>query len=311
MSGKFDSIHNLARSQWSLVTRQQLLDAGFDRGQAAELLRAGTLRPVRPDVYATFGSQPSWQQGVLASVLTVGEGALASHGASARLWDWVHLPEDWVGVLVKADYTPRLRGARRTTILPDDDITTRQGIPCTSFERTLCDCSTLLTAFQLGRVLDDGLRRGFASLKQLERCAVRLDSGRGRRLRLIKELLAERDETFHPGGSASELDLLGVIREAGLPAPVQQFHIRAGGRAYDLDFVWPDRKVFAEYYGLAVHSGASAVAHDSRRMSALVALGWRGLVFDETTPDRVIVEQLTKVLSASPSNGDADQRKTA
>ena len=311
MAGKLTLIDDMASAQWSLVTRQQLLEAGFERIEVAGLLRAGTLRIARPRVYATFGSVRSWHQDVLAKVLTVGSGALASHAAAARLWSYVHRPEDEINVLVKADYTPRLRGARRTTILPDDDVTSRDGIPCTTFERTLCDCSALLTPFQLGRVLDDGLRRGAASLKQLERCALRLDSGRGRRLSVVKGLLAQRDAGFHPGGSGSELDVLRVVRDAGLPLPVQQFHIFAGGRPYDLDFAWPEQKVFAEYYGLAVHSGPSAVSHDSRRMSALVALGWRGLVFDETTPDRVVVEQLKAVLSTSPSVGDAAHRKSA
>ena len=253
----------------------------------------------------------TWQQDMLVAVLAVGDGAFASHAAAARLWEYVHRPEDATNVLIRADYTPRLRGAHRTTILPDDDVTTRHGVPCTSFERTLCDCSALLTAFQLGRVLDDGLRRGVASLRQLERCAVRLDSGRGRKLSVIKTLLAQRDQSFNPGGSGSELDVLQVIRDAELPLPVQQFHVFAGGRPYDLDFAWPEQKVFAEYYGLAVHSGPSAVSHDSRRMSALVALGWRGLVFDETTPDRVVIEQLKAVLSTSPSVGDAARRESA
>jgi len=311
MTGKLSSIDDIASSQWSLVTRQQLFDASFEREQVAGLLRAGTLRVVRRHVYATFGSVRSWQQDQLAAVLTVGQPAFASHAAAARLWEYVHRPEDAVNVLLKADYTPRLRGARRTTILPDDDVTTREGIPCTSFERTLCDCSALLTPFQLGRVLDDGLRRGVASLKQLERCAVRLDSGRGRKLSVVKQLLSQRDAGFHPGGSASELDVLRVIRDAGLPPPVQQLVVHAGGHRYVLDFAWPDRKVFVEYSGLAVHSGASAVAHDNERTSALSGLWWRGLVFDETTPDRRMVERLTEALSTSPTHGDVEDRMSA
>ena len=215
-------------------------------------------------------------------------------------------------MLVKSDFSLRQRGVHRTTILPPDDVTTVAGVPCTSFERTLCDCTTLLTAFQLGRVLDDGLRRGVASLKQLERCAVRLDSGRGRRLTVVKELLAERDANFHPGGSASELDVLRVIRDAGLPLPVQQFPVHVEGHRYELDFAWPDRMIFVEYSGLAVHSGASAVSHDNERTSALSAVGWRGLVFDETTPERRIVQRITQLLSrATPSDGAIEQRLSA
>ena len=163
----------------------------------------------------------------------------------------------------------------------------------------------------LDRVLDDGLRRGVASLGQLERCAVRLDSGRGRKLSIVKHLLTQRDAGFHPGGSASELEVLRVIRDAGLPLPVQQYAVHAGGHRYELDFAWPKQKVFVEYSGLAVHSGPSAVAHDNERSSALSAAHWQGLVFDETTPDVRIVERLTELLSTSPTDGDVEHRMSA
>jgi hypothetical protein len=312
MARKLNSIDEIASAQRSLVTKLQLIASDYTEEQITALLRTGALRSVRPGVYATVGSVRSWERDLLAGVLAVGRDGFASHAAAARLWEYVHSPEYTASILVRADFSLRARGVRRTTILPDDDVTARSGIPCTSFERTLCDCTTLLTAFQLGRVLDDGLRRGVASLKQLERCAVRLDSGRGRRLTVIKELLAQRDANFHPGGSASELDVMQVIRDAGLPLPVQQLEITVEGRTCYPDFAWPDRRLFAEYYGLARHSGASAVARDNDRLSALVAAGWRPLVFDETTSDRTIVKRLTKALSQeAPSDGAVGDRRSA
>ena len=199
----------------------------------------------------------------MARVLEVGVGAVASHGAAARLWSYAYLPEGDldVAVLVSVNDRPRRKEVHRTTILPPEDVAERSGIPCTSFERTLCDCTTRLSAFQLGRVLDDGLRRSVASLGALMECAARLDSGPGRRLRVIQQLLEQRDESFDPGGSASELRVLEVLRDAALPLPVQQHAVSVGDRRFVLDFAWPGQRVFAEYYGLAVHSGVSAVAY--------------------------------------------------
>jgi hypothetical protein len=212
------------------------------------------------------------------------------------LWAFSYLPAESVDVTVERDSVGPMAGVRRTTILPEVDVTERSGIPCTSFERTLCDCTTILSAFQLGRVLDDGLRRNLASLDRLTKCVFRLDSGPGRRLRLVQKLLAERDASFDPGGSSSELRVLAVLRQAGVPAPVQQYRVRVDSRSYELDFAWPEQRVFAEYYGLAVHSGASAVAYDNSRLTAMVGQGWRPLVFTDATPDREIIERAQEVL---------------
>jgi hypothetical protein len=295
MITKLGRVDEVASGQWSLVTRGQLLEAGVSERRIVGLLRSGVLRPVRRRVYALVGAPRSWQQTALAAVLAAGEGAVASHATAARLWNYVYLPAESVDVTVERESRPPMRGVRRTTILPDEDVTERSGIPCTSFERTLCDCTAILSPFQLGRVLDDGLRRNLASLDGLTKCVFRLDSGPGRRLQVAKQLLAQRGESFDPGGSASELRVLAVLREAGVPAPVQQYRVHVDAHSYELDFAWPEQRVFAEYYGLPVHSGASAVAYDNSRLTAMVAEGWRPLVFTDLTPDNEIVKRAEKV----------------
>jgi hypothetical protein len=306
MTSTLETVDAMASRQWSLVTRQQLLDARISAKKIAGLLRSRALHRVGFRVYATLGSQRSWEQRVLAAVLGAGPGAVASHAAAARLWQFSYLPQDALDVTVEAPAASwsgtRRRGVHRTLILPPDDVAERSGIPCTGFERTLCDCTATLSAFQLGRVLDEGLRRDVASLARLMTCAARLDSGPGRRLRVIQSLLAERGESFDPGGSASELRVLQVIRDAGLPVPQQQHRVRVGSRAFALDFAWPEQRVFAEYYGLAVHSGVSAVASDSARLTAMVAAGWRPLVFTDSTPDREIVSTTRNVLEIDQSD---------
>jgi very-short-patch-repair endonuclease len=305
MTSTLETVDAIASGQWSLVTRQQLLDARISAKKIAGLLESRALRRVGHRVYATLGSRRSWEQALLAAVLSAGPGAVASHAAAARLWNFAYLPQDALDItveMVAASSCTRRRGIHRSLILPPDDLTERAGIPCTGFERTLCDCTATLTPFQLGRVLDDGLRRDVASLGRLMTCAARLDSGPGRRLRVIQGLLAERGESFDPGGSASELRILEVIREAGLPVPRQQHRVRIGSHTYVLDFAWPEQRVFAEYYGLAVHSGVSAVASDSARLTALVATGWRPLVFTDSTSDHEIVSSTRNVLTIDQSD---------
>ena len=191
-----------------------------------------------------------------------------------------------------------MRGVTQHTsaALEDDDVVPRLGVPATSFERTLCDCAYLLGEHQTGKALDDGLRRGVASLRRLSRCCEQLESGPGRRMSIVRAVLATRGIGFDPGGSRSELYVLEVLRRAQLPLPVQQHRVTVGSRTYRPDFAWPDCKVFAEYYGLPFHTGASAVVADSERLTALSSAGWLPLVFTHKSSDREIVERTSAAL---------------
>jgi hypothetical protein len=110
-------------------------------------------------------------------------------------------------------------------------------------------------------------------------------------------VLAERGIGFEPGGSRSELDLLEVLRGAGLPEPVQQLRVRVGDRTYRPDFAWPSGKVFAEFYGTPFHTGVSAMVADSERITALSSAGWLPLVFTHASPDHEIVERTAAALA--------------
>ncbi len=276
---RFESV---LASQQGLVTRDQLRQGQLSDDRTRRLVRRRVLRRLRPRVFGLVGAPETWERGLLAVVLST-EGSVASHSSAARLWNFDPRPEDLYETTVGSEHR-------------DDDLTVRQGISCTSFERTLCDCTTLLSEFQLGRVLDDGLRRGVASLRRLSNCSERLESGPGRHMSVVRSLLASRGVGFNPGGSGSELYVLEVLRRARLPLPVQQHVVRVGTKTYRPDFAWPACKVFAEYYGLPFHIGASAVTADSERLTALSAAGWLPLVFTQATSDREIVERTIAAL---------------
>jgi hypothetical protein len=300
MDSPLVKVKHIASRQHALVTWDQLQDSGVTDAQIKHLVRRRLLRRVRPRVYAIAGSPPTWEQGLLGIVLSIGDGAVASHASGAQLWDYVRLPEDRCEVTVLRDRFPTMAGVtiHRSKHLDPADVTERRGIPCTTFERTLCDCTTVLSKQQLGTVLDEGLRRGVASLRQLKDCAERLESGPGRHMSVVRALLAERGIDFNPGGSGSELRVLKVLRKAGMPLPVQQHPVRFGRRTYYLDYSYPAYEIFMEYYGLVVHSGASAVAYDNDRITDLSSIGWLPLIFTDETPDRVIVERVASALRA-------------
>jgi hypothetical protein len=290
--------HNLI-AQRSLVTRDQLRAAGLTDKQIEGLRDRRVLTSVRRGVYQLFGVSDEWERGLLAAILTLKEPSFGSKSSSARLWRYAVLPDcSRYDVLIFGEQRPSLRGVRihRTTQLEPADIATISGIPCTSFERTLCDCTTILSEFQLSRVLDDGLRRGVASLPSLRDCAERLESGPGRHMSVIRNLLAARDANYNPGGSRQELNVLDVIRSANLPEPVQQFEVKVGGKTFYLDYAYPDWKVLIEWYGLAWHIGASNVAHDNDRLTDLAGVGWLPVIFSDGATRSRMVDRITAAL---------------
>ena len=75
MTATLEIIDQLASRQWSLVSRQQLVEAGISRPRIASLLHSGTLRRTGYRVYSTFGAPESWEREALTAVLARGSGA--------------------------------------------------------------------------------------------------------------------------------------------------------------------------------------------------------------------------------------------
>ncbi|MGZ8765936.1 MAG: hypothetical protein ACXW2C_09630, partial [Acidimicrobiia bacterium] len=86
----------------------------------------------RTAVCAAAGVPPSWEQSVLAAVLAVGEGAVASH--STALWGLPNIGRVYLEVSTARPDQRRLRGVltHRTTTFLTAEHTVRAGIAVTS-----------------------------------------------------------------------------------------------------------------------------------------------------------------------------------
>jgi hypothetical protein len=271
---------------------------------------AGELESVRTGVFTLPGVARTWPQAALATVLAAGEGAVASHSTAGRLWEFRYYDDSGFEITMPRNRRPTLNGVRIHTsdILETADRSVRDLVPCTSFERTLCDSTTQLSWLQLGRVLDDGLRRKVTTLDGLHACVERLDSGPQRRLSVVQGLLGQRTAGYNPGDSDAELRLLSLLEKAGLPLPVQQHPVRVDGHRYELDFAWPEIRAFVEYYGLPWHIGASAVVRDSARITRLSNSGWRLAIFTDESTDAEIIGEVTKLLELAATDWPIERR---
>ena len=131
-------------------------------------------------------------------------------------------------------------------------------IPVTSVARTLCDLSCVVGAKQLGRVVDDAIRRKLVTTRQFARVASELE-GRGRhRCTTTRVVLNERAPGYQPGDSDPEKRIAELLVRAGLPRPKLGHHLRIGKKSIRLDIAYVDAQFGYEYDSWGFHSSRFA-----------------------------------------------------
>jgi hypothetical protein len=216
------------------------------------------------------------------------------------LWALRVPPPEAIDVLTLPNRRLHLDGVmhHRNELIVTGDVTRIGPIPVTSVARTLLDCSPWLPGRMLGRAVDDARRKKLLRIDDLEAAHAAVDEGprTGRHLvRPMPKVLADRHDA---GGSDRELEVLRVLRKAGLPLPVQQYPIVVAGRQRYLDYAYPAEKVFLEWDGFAEHGDLVEVFHDDRdRNGELVAMGWLPLHFTARTTDADLVSRVGRALA--------------
>jgi len=273
---EMDAVHVLMRRQHGLITRAQALLSGLTAGQIEWLVATGQWRVARPDVYELSGVPPSWEQSVLAVVLSGGDRVAASHGTAGRLRALKHVDEVGLEIVSPLGRHKRLDGVvgHRSGSLFESDLTVFRSIPTTTVARTLIDVSGRLSERHLGQTIDDALRRRLLRLEDLRRTAGRLGSAPGRSMRKVQAALALRIPGYDPLDSSLEIRALRAFAAAGLPLPREQFAVVLDGIPCHLDLAYPEARLCIELDGFEWHRTRSAFDDDRRRDAALIKLGW-------------------------------------
>jgi hypothetical protein len=294
-------LERAAERRFNLITRGEALASGLTPAAIKHRVESGRWRPVRRGVYAVTGVPPSWEQTVYAAVLASGDGVLASHSTSGRLF----LPAvDGSEIEVTG---PRNRWVRRAGIighrsllLVPEDRTSRLSIPCVATARTIVDLSGRLDAETLGRHVDDLLRRRLVRLSEVGRVAARLRLAPGRSLATVQAVLAARREGYDPGDSALEARYIRALDAAGIPLPRTRYWVRLGGRRYRLDLAYPEQRLAIEIDSWAYHRWRSAFDGDRAKRNDLVLDGWRVLQISDSLSDDEMVALTSAARLCSP-----------
>ncbi|MFN8225924.1 MAG: hypothetical protein U0R18_04280 [Mycobacterium sp.] len=221
---------------------------------------------VHQNVYAPRDLELTAADRVRAAWLWSGRTATASGLSAAVLLGSRWIPDETPAELLRTQY-PAPRGIIvHQDQVPEEELTTRSGISCTTAERTVFDLGRRL-AFTEGLVRVDALlnatNTAFADIAKV------VDRHPGARyVRRLRDVLAVAD-----GGAESpqETRVRLVLLRGGTPTVTTQ--IPVGRRRIDMG--WPEWKVGVEYDGAQHWDDPRQHGSDIERLEYFDGLGWR------------------------------------
>jgi hypothetical protein len=219
-------VARIARRQHGVVTRRQLLVAGFGRHAVDRRAGKGTLHRVYRGVYRVGHKAPSTEARYMAAVLACGEGAALSGVAAAFLYEIQRgsAPAPEVSTLLDR----RIRGVitHRVRHLDPRDSTRCCGIPITTLARTVVDLAARLELDPLGEACHEAQVRRRLTAEDVYAALARKPNAPG--AWKLREIFSGQARITL---SMLERAFLALLRSAGLPLP--QTNRLAGGRYVD------------------------------------------------------------------------------
>jgi very-short-patch-repair endonuclease len=221
----------------------------------------------------------------LAAVRAIGPGAVLSHTHAAALFDLRPAPRGRIDVTVASRGRRQRKGIRvhGVRILPGDHVTVRNRIPVTTVPRTLADLAGTVPRPQLARGVEAADALGLVDVPSV----LAVSAGRPGAATLKRLLDVELPHTR----SDFEAAFLELCDRYGIPRPRMNTTIHG----YEVDAVWPDRKLIAELDGYRYHGTRAAFERDRERDADLHAVGFATLRFtyrQVTTRPRWVADRL-------------------
>jgi len=294
-----EAVANIQRRQHGLITIDQAAGVGMSEHEVHARHRRGLWVMDREGVYAPAGAPPTAERAILAAVLAADGPAWASHGTDGWLWRLKGVEQpDVIELLRPLGRHVRMEGVvgHRSGALFSADLTRVCRIPATTPARAVVELSGRFSAVELGRTVDDGLRRRLLTLDGLRRCTARLDSAPGRRLSVVRSVLADRLPGYDPGDSDLETRVLRTIVGGGLPPPVQQHRVRIRGKTFKLDLAYPGHLAGFDVDSWKYHGLRSPFTDDRTRRNFLELAGWKIYQFTDRHSDAHILDVVSSVL---------------
>jgi very-short-patch-repair endonuclease len=264
----------LARRQYGVVSRQQLLERGWTKEEIDWRIRNGRLQQVHAGVYSLGPRQLLPRQGRwMAAVLASGPDAVLSHWSAAALW--LIRPNSRSRIEVTVPHRSRSSKAvyRHISHVPTDERSEKEGIPATSVHRTIFDLASTASVDEVIAMIKEAEYLNLWDRLSLWDLLERYPAKRGsRNLRFALQRITEEPT----GRKRSRLEerFAPFLRRYRLPLPRFNDWIVLGSKRYRADCHWPDTRLIVELDGWEGHSSRSAFQDDRARDRGLKVAGY-------------------------------------
>lgn len=267
----------LLQRQHGLVTRDQCRQGDLDDVGIRRLIRSGRWEKVAPSVFAVSNHRTSWVRSLWLTHLRAGPASVVSHESAGRLHGFAQVKAGQVVVTVPTPDRSPVPGSRHhvSRDLERDHVTTFDGLPVTTLDRTVIDLSARLHVATLRELVDHATVDRRTSIARLGAMLADVRrSGRAgvRKLSMVLDELGPGE-----GMSRSELERLldGVIDIAGIPRPVHEYPLPGRGAVNGfVDRCWPEAKLIVEADGRKWHARRQQSLLDSTRSFEAQAAGF-------------------------------------
>lgn len=272
-----------------------MLAAGLSDEAIEQAVAAARIHPLFRSTYSVGLRSVDLHGRHFAATLACGRGTVVSHGSAAwllRLW---RAKPGEVEVIAPIEAGRKIPGIRRRfpPAPGPDQVCEWHGIPCTNPSRTLVDLAGIAGRKALAEAVEEAAVLGILDVQGIDRI---LDENRRRGSRRLNAILEEW-RRYTPRmrlRSRMEAKMLPLLTHHYLPIPETNQKLRAGGRTFEVDFLWREQGVVVETDGGAFHSNPMAQKRDAERNQILARAGFRvprvGWEQLRDEPDRTIAE---------------------
>ena len=286
-------VEAIAKSHHGVVSRRQLVEAGFSPGFVQKRIASLRLTAIFPGVYSVGHPVRTLRARHAAAVQAGGPCAALSHRSAGAHWGFLSAPRR-IEILrssspdhpnSKLDGGPQGDWDRltihRSRVFNEDEYVFHNGIRTTTVERTLLDLAAVLTFRKLESALTEAERLGLVRMKELRRMVSR---GRGwTGVRKLRRLVETWDPAVLTTRSDVELAFTRLCRDEGIEMP--ELNVRIGNM--EVDCLWREQGLVVEIDTPRFHSSPTAFLRDRRKDRELERLGLRVL----RLTDRMILDE--------------------